>query len=104
MIFDYEVIQFGLEKKGETSDVITEIRFLHTIRGDESEPINIKKLYVIHLEYGETTDYFTPENINKDDIKEIIETKLGENQINHMKKLIEDEYNANVKKYVNVTL
>ena len=104
MIFDYEVIQFGLEKKGETSDVITEIRFLHTVRGDESEPVNIKKLYVIHLEYGENTEYFTPGTVNKDIIKEIIETKLGEDQINHMKKLIEDEYNENIKRYVNVAL
>lgn len=104
MIFDYEVIQFGLEKKGETDNVITEIRFLHTIRGDESESVNIKKLYVIHLDYGQSTDYFTSENVNKDIVKEIIESKLGEDQISHMNKLIEDEYNENVKRYVNVTL
>ena len=103
MIFDYEVVQFGLETKDEIANVITEIRFLHTIRADESEPVNIKKLYVIHLEYTDN-NYYTPDNVNKKIIKNIIENKLGESQIQHMKTLIENEYNDNVKKYVNVTL
>ena len=80
MIFDYEVVQFGLETKNDISNVITEIRFLHTIRANESEPINIKKLYVIHLEYTDE-NYYTPDNVNKETIKNIIENKLGESQI-----------------------
>ena len=103
MILDYEVVQFGLETINNVSNVITEIRFLHTIKPSENEPVSIKKLYVIHLEYNDE-NYYTQDNVNKEIVRNIIENKLGEKQIQHMEKLITDEYNANVKQYVNVSL
>jgi len=85
--FKYEVIQVGAEEVQGKQNVITEIRFYHCLG-------ETKKLYVAHILYDKGEKPITLEDINfsgKDILFSYIEESLGQEQIQHMEKVLLEE-------------
>jgi hypothetical protein len=87
--FIYDIIQVATEELFGNKNVVTEIRFYHTLD-------NNKRLYVVHLLYENNEPYITLQNIEtegKDILIPYIENILGVDQIEHMKNLLIEDSN-----------
>lgn len=85
--FNYEIIQIATEELYGQKDVVTEIRFLHTLG-------ELKRLYVAHLLYENDEPYITRTMVEKDGkniLFSYIENSLGLDQIEHMENLLLEE-------------
>jgi hypothetical protein len=87
--FIYDIIQVATEELFGNKNIVTEIRFYHTLG-------NNKRLYVVHLLYENNEPYITLQNIEtegKDILIPYIENILGVDQIEHMKNLLIEDSN-----------
>lgn len=92
--YNYKIIQVGTEKVRDVTDAITEIRFMHVYNRDG---IALERLYVAHVNYGETEKpvsylMFEQKGKKKDILIPHIIKALGEDQIKHMEKIIKDDF------------
>ena len=112
----YDIEKVALETINGINDVVSEIRFYHTLmskdiidaQGGVSNYSISRRLYVAHPKY-ESGEELTSDKINKQIIIELIEKTLGEGQIQIMTKLLEDDYKEHTtgfqsKRYVNVNI
>jgi len=82
--FIYDIIQVATEELFGNKNIITEIRFYHTLD-------NNKRLYVAHLLYENDEPYVTLQDIEtkgKTILIPYIESSLGKDQIEHMENLL----------------
>jgi hypothetical protein len=87
--FIYDIIQVATEELFGNKNIVTEIRFYHTLG-------NNKRLYVAHLLYENDEPYITLQDIEsqgKDVLIPYIENSLGMDQIEHMKNLLIEDLN-----------
>lgn len=97
--FSYEIVQVGTETKNRIENVVTEIRFFHCLN-------EFKRLYVVHLTYENIRmeDYLLYSKVRKEGNQVLypwIENTLGQEQIEHMKKLLIEDTKS-TKKYIDV--
>lgn len=88
--FNYEIIQFATQVVSNKEDVVTEIRFYHTLDVLEG----VKKLYVAHLKYDNGENYITGQEVmdkGKEFLFPYIENTLGSEQIKHMENILIEE-------------
>lgn len=92
--YNYKIIQVATEKVNEIADAIIEIRFFHCY---SKNGVQIEKLYVAHLNYGENEKpysykVFEEKGKRKELLIPYIVKALGDEQIKHMEKIIKEEF------------
>lgn len=93
---DYEIANLGVKDIGDNKNVVHEIRFF--LRCDFQDRFE-RELYVVHLNTDNLDNFINYEDLTKKNIVSWIEKSLGEHQIIHIKKLIEEKI-KNSKKYM----